>query len=303
MSRALLLLFVLAAAAAGTLWAGEYGYGPVVIVHEDEQKIVLLFGKEIAVLTEPGLALRVPLLTEVVRFDKRALYLNTEPEPIQTRDEERLVVDNYVIWRIRDPAQFFRSFPQGIPQAEGRIARVVKADVRAVVGRHTFGEVLTSAREEVMREIAAEAQETLGSEGVAIVDVRINRTEMPPGTRKNVYARMRAERERLARKYRAEGEAEGRRIRAGADREARVIVAEARRDAEVLRGQGDAEATAIYAAAYQKDPDFYAFVRSLEAYRKTLGSETTLVLTPGSGFFRVLRDPAAGARAPGRAGP
>lgn len=303
MRRLLLLLLVLAAAAAGTLWAGEYGYGPVVIVHEDEQKIVLLFGKELSVLTEPGLALRLPILTEVVRFDKRALYLNTEPEPIQTRDEERLVVDNYVIWKIRDPLQFFRSFPAGIPQAEGRIARVVKADVRAVVGRHTFGEVLTSAREEVMREIADEARKTLDAEGVAVVDVRINRTEMPPGTRKNVYARMRAERERLARKYRAEGEGEGRRIRAEADRQARVLVAEARRDAEVLRGQGDARATAIYAAAYRKDPDFYAFVRSLEAYRKTLGAETTLVLTPGSGFFRLLAEPGTGGAAGDGSGP
>lgn len=296
MRRLASLLALVAAAAVALVWAGALGIGPVVITREGEQKLVLQFGNPRLQLTEPGMALRIPLIEEVRAFDARLLYLNSEPQLIQTRDEERLVVDNYVMWRIADPLAFYRSFPTGRAGAEEQIDRAVRADVRDVIGRRTLNEVLTTRRVEIMETITRQSDEGLRDFGVQVLDVRINRTELPPGTEENVFARMRTERERLGRKYRAEGGEEARRIRAEADRDARVLVAEARRDSEILRGEGDARAARIYAEAYQGDADFYSFVRSLEAYRKTIGKGTTLVLPPDHEFFRILSGSGADGR-------
>ncbi len=294
MRRLVLALLVLGVAAGVLVWGGEAGVGPVVITREGEQKLVLLFGKPTAVRTEPGFSLRWPLVTDVRTFDGRLLYLNTEPLPIQTRDEERLVVDNYVVWRIEDPLVFHAAFPGGRDQAELQIDRVVRADVRNLIGQRTLSEVVTGARLEIMQAITSESNQEMVAFGVEVRDVRINRTELPTGTEQNVYARMRADRQRLARKYRAEGDEEGRRIRAEADRGARVLVAEARREAETLRGEGDAEAARIYAAAHGQAPEFYGFVRRLEAYRKSIGKQTTLVLPSSSDFFRLFSAPGGG---------
>ena len=287
--RRLPLAIVLAAAAfAALVWAGGRGYGPLVVTQVDEQKLILVFGRPVSVLTEPGLSLRMPFVSDVRTFDNRLLYFNAEPLPIQTRDEERIVVDNYVVWRIVDPLQYFEAFPTGRSPAESQIDRVVGARVRQGIGQRTLAEVLTTARVDIMKEIAETTNAGLKGTGIVVEDVRINRTELPKGTEENVFARMRAERQRLSRQLRAEGEEQGRRIRAEADREATVLVAEARRDADVLRGQGDAEAARIYAEAYAGHASFYDFVRTLEAYRKALPQGTTLVLPPGGDFFRLF---------------
>jgi membrane protease subunit HflC len=160
--------------------------------------------------------------------------------------------------------------------------------VREIVARHTLAEVLTDQRSEIMEAIRERVADSFSDTGVSVKDVRINRTELPDAIEKNVHARMKADRERLARKFRAEGEEEARKIRAVADRDAKVIVANARGEAEIKRGEGDAESTRIYAAAYGKAPEFYAFVRSLEAYRKTIGEGTTLILSPDSEFFQFF---------------
>ena len=288
MRRVLLLLLVALAVFAGLVFLGERGIGPLVITREGEQRLILLFGDPRDEPTRPGLGWRLPFVEEVRSFEARQLHLNVEPLPIQTRDEERIVVDNYVLWRIQDPLLFLKAFPTGIVQGELQIDRVVRADVREVIGRRTLSEVVSGARGEVMQAITEQSRLELAPFGIEVTDVRINLTELPPTTQQNVYARMRAERQRLARKYRAEGEEEARRIRAEADRQARVIVAEAKRESEVARGQGDAEAARIYADAYGTEPDFYAFVRSLEAYRKTIGKGTTLVLPPSHEFFRLF---------------
>jgi len=295
MKRLLLIVLAALAAGVGLVIAGDYGFGPIVITREGEQKIILRLGDPRAV-TQPGVALRIPLLETVRSYDRRLLYLNEPPNAIQTRDQEGLVVDNYVAWRIADPVQFFSSFPAGRSQAEPQIDQVVRAAVREVVGQHTLADVLTGKRSEIMQTITEKTNRALGKFGIALEDVRINRTELPKGTEENVFARMKAERERQARKFRAEGGERARRIRAEADREARVIVANARRDSEIARGEGDAQAARIYAEAYGADPKLYAFVRSLEAYRKTLGEHTTLVLSPRSEFFRFLDRPALDAR-------
>ena len=288
MRRIVVLLLLALAVFAGLVFLGERGFGPLVITREGEQRLILLFGDPRDEPTRPGLGWRLPLVEDVRSFEARQLHLNVEPLPIQTRDEERIVVDNYVLWRIHDPLLFFKAFPTGIGQAELQIDRVVRADVREVIGRRTLSEVVSGARGEVMQAITEQSRVELAPLGIEVADVRINLTELPPTTQQNVYARMRAERQRLARKYRAEGEEEARRIRAEADRQARVIVAEAKRESEIARGQGDAGAARIYADAYGTEPDFYAFVRSLEAYRKTIGKGTTLVLPPSHEFFRLF---------------
>jgi len=303
MRRVLLVALVLVAAAAGLIWAGGLGLGPVLITREGEQKMVLFFGNPVHVQREPGIWWRVPLVTRVLTFDSRYLYADIAPGEVPTRNQERIVVDNYVIWRVDDPRRFFESFRGDFQQARQRIGDVVAAALRAEIGRRTIPQVLTEDRLTIMDTITEDARESLADSGIEVRDVRINRTELPAGIIENVYARMRSERERLARQYRAEGEEEARRIRAEADRAARVLVAEARRDAEILRGEGDARAAAVYAGAYGADPDFYGFVRSLEAYGKTLGEGTTLVLPPTSPFFRALQDPGVGPEASGSGRP
>jgi len=303
MRRVLLVVLVVVAVAAGLIWAGGLGFGPVLITREGEQKMVLFFGNPVHVQREPGIWWRVPLVTRVLTFDSRYLYADIAPGEVPTRNQQRIVVDNYVIWRVDDPRRFFESFRGNFERARQRIGDVVAAALRAEIGRRTIPQVLTEDRLTIMDTITEDARESLADSGIEVRDVRINRTELPAGIIENVYARMRSERERLARQYRAEGEEEARRIRAEADREARVLVAQARRDAEILRGEGDARAAAVYAGAYGADPDFYEFVRSLEAYGKTLGEGTTLVLPPTSPFFRALQDPGAGREASVPSGP
>jgi membrane protease subunit HflC len=285
--RILTILFVLFLLFGGAIAAGNRGIGPVVITPEGEQQIIMRFG-DVVNETEPGLSWRVPFLDEVRSFERRLLYLNTEQDVIQTKDQERIVVDNYAMWKITDLTAFISAFPRGMNQAERQMDRVVRAGVREVIARHTLTEVLTDKRSEIMDAIRKGVADSFADTGIAVHDVRINRTELPAGIEKSVHERMRADRERLARKYRAEGDERARTIRAAADREATVIVANAKGEAEVTRGEGDAESTRIYAAAYGKAPEFYAFVRSLEAYRKTIGEGTTLVLSPESEFFEFL---------------
>ena len=287
MKRILIVVFVALALVTGFVAAGNLGIGPVVITKEGTQQIILRFG-EVINETEPGWSWRVPLLDEVKTYERRLLYLNTEEDVIQTKDQERIVVDNYAMWKIDDLTAFISSFPRGMRQAEKQMDRVVRAGVREIVARHTLTEVLTDRRSDVMEAIRKRVADSFSGTGIAIHDVRINRTELPPAIEKNVHARMKTDRDRLARKYRAEGEEQARKIRAAADRDATVIVANARGEAQVTRGAGDAESTRIYAAAYGKAPEFYAFVRSLAAYRKTIGEGTTLVLSPESEFFEFL---------------
>jgi membrane protease subunit HflC len=293
--RVFLLVVLLGVAFLGLIAAAQLEMGPLVITREGEQKIIFRFNEAWKV-TQPGWALRtgIPVIERVETYEGRWIYLNTETQSIQTKDGEQLQIDNYVIWRIEDPKQFRTKFPPGSGNPRDRIDRIVRDDVREVIGRHVLGEVLKDQRKEIMAEITTRTRKVLAEFGIAVADVRINRTELPAGTEGSVYARMKTERERVAKKNRAVGEEHARTIRAQADREARVIVAEAQRDAEIARGEGDAESARIYAEAYGEDPDFYAFVRSLEAYRKAIGEHTTLVLSPDTEFFQFFRgvDPA-----------
>jgi membrane protease subunit HflC len=288
--RFLFLPIVLGGFIVALLWASQMDRGPLVINRADEYRLVLRLGKPIAELSEAGLAgmyaPRIPFVDEVLVFDKKIQYLNAAATEIEIAGNERLIVDYYVLWQIASPLEFRRSFPLGSSEAKKRIQRTVGALVGDSVGNLTMAELL--ARAEILDSLDERATEELESNGVRIIDVRINRTELPLRTEKATFEQMREQRRAISRQKRAVGAREAREIRAKANREAREMVARANANSEVTRGEGDAEAARIYAEAYSRDPEFYAFVRSLEAYRKTLGQKTTLVVPPDHEFFRFL---------------
>lgn len=288
--RFLFLPIVLIALIVATLWAAQIDQGPLVINQADEYRLVLRLGKPIAELTEAGLPgmyyPRIPFLDEVQVFDKKIQYLNAAATEIEIAENERLIVDYFVLWQIESPLDFRRSFPKGSAEAKKRIQRTVGSLVGNAVGTLTMAELL--ARAETLDDLDERATEELKSNGVRVVDVRINRTELPLPTESATFEQMREQRRAISRQKRAVGEREAREIRAKADREAREMLAQAHADSEVLRGEGDAEAARIYAVAYSRNPEFYAFVRSLEAYRKTLGEKTTLIVPPDHEFFKFL---------------
>ena len=290
MIRLLLLAIFSVAFLTFLLHLGERNLGPVVITREGEQKILLLLGNPSDTPTSPGISFRWPFIQETRTFSRRWLHLNSRPHTIQTRDRERLVVDNYAIWRIVDPLLFYKSFPTGRAEAETQIDREVRAKVREVIGRQTLKEVVTDGREAIMSEITEKSAESLAGSGIEIGDVRINRTDLPAGIEGNVYARMRAERNRLARKHRAEGEEEARTLKAKADRNSRAIVAEAKRDSEIIKGEADARASSVYASAHRLAPDFFSFLRSFESYKVTLSKGATLVLPPNHPYLKHFQE-------------
>lgn len=294
--RFLFIPIVLGAFVVALLWLAEVDKGPIVINRADEYRLILRFGNPVAELTEPGFAgwdnLRIPFVDEVQVFDKKIQYLNAAATEIEIAGNERLIIDYFVLWQIDSPLEFRRSFPRGASEAQKRIQRTVGSLVGDAVGTLTMSELL--ARAEALDSLDEQATVELESDGVRVVDVRINRTELPLRTENATFEQMREQRRAISRQKRAVGEREAREIRAKADREAREMVAQANADSEVLRGDGDAEAARIYAEAYGQDPEFYAFVRSLEAYRKTLGEGTTIVAPPDHAFFKYL-DPAPAA--------
>jgi membrane protease subunit HflC len=287
--RRLFPLLVLVGVVVGLLWAGNYGIGPVVVVREGEAKIVLRFGEAVQILDEPGLALRLPFIDGVLTYDSRLQYLNAAPVEKLAMGGEKLIIDFYAMWRVSDAHAFRRSYPGGFAQAERRIQQTVNSLVGAKIGGLTRAQLL--ARSEVIDTLDDESDTQLASTGVDIIDVRLNRIELPRAAEPAAYKQMREQRRATSREVRAVGDRRAREIRANADREARLLLAEAERKAQMARGKGDADSARIYAKAYGRDPEFYAFVRSLEAYRATLTARTTRVLAPDPDFYR-FHDPA-----------
>lgn len=279
-------VLVLAAIAVALLWAGNYGLGPVVIVHEGETKLLLRFGEVVKVLDKPGRpALRLPLIDEVKVYDARLQYANAAPAQMLAKGES-LIIDFYAVWRLSDAHAFRRSYPRGFADAEKRILETMVSRVQEQVGRSTRAELL--ARSEVIATLEDATETALAATGIDVVDVRLNRIELPRAAEPAAYEQMREQRRAISRELRAVGERRAREIRANAEREAELTLAEARSQADITRGEGDAESARIYAEAYGKAPAFYAFVRSLEAYRTSLKSRTTLVLPPDHEFFHFL---------------
>lgn len=265
------------------------GLSSVFTVYQAQQAIVLQFGEPMRVVQKPGLHFKVPFVQNVLTFDKRLLDFDADAQEVIMLDQRRLVVDAFARYRIVDPLLFFQT--AGTEQAmRARLSAIVNASLRNVLGSVPFSAVLSNRRSELMRQISDLVVGEAKAFGVDVQDVRIMRADLHPDNSPAIFARMQTEREREARQERAQGAEASQRIRAEAERDRTVIVAEAQRQANVLRGQGDAEATRIFAEAFNRDPQFYAFYRSLQAYRQSITDGTTMVMTPDSEFFRYFRD-------------
>ena len=256
-----------------------------------EHAVKFQVGRIVRANYEPGLHFKVPFFENVSRYPKRILnYDQDSEERFLTGEKKNVIVDYYIAWRIVDPAQYYRSVRGDEDAAELRLSAIVKEGIKAAISQRTLQEVVSAERTELMAEMLVQVQERSPELGIEVVDVRVKRIDLSEEVSDSVYSRMRQERSSVATQWRAEGDEEYERIRADADRQRTVILAEAYRDAERIRGAGDARAAEIYAEAYSKDRDFYAFYRSMQAYRESIGSDQdVLVLQPDSEFFKFLQ--------------
>lgn len=263
----------------------------IFIVDEREKALVLQFGQVKAVKEDPGIAFKIPFIQEVVRYDDRILSLDTQPLEVTPLDDRRLVVDAFARYRITDVVQFRQAVGTGgIDSAEVRLSRILNASLREVLGSVNSNDILSENRVLLMNKIRDAAILESENLGIEVVDVRIKRADLPQQNLAATFARMQAEREREAADERARGKEAAQKVRAQADRTAVELVSEAQRDSDIIRGEADAERNAIFAEAFGRDPEFFAFYRSLAAYEKSLqGSNSTLVISPDSEFFEFLK--------------
>ena len=260
------------------------------VIPEWQQAIVTQLGQPIRTVREPGLYWKLPLLHTVTLFDKRVLAADTGGAEYLTSDKKRLVIDHISRWRIVDPLEFFRTV-RNEPGAMARLDDIITARLRQEVAKETFQQIIREKREVIMDTVTTEARALAKHFGILVVDVRVKRADLPPEVQASVFARMQAERQRIALRYRAEGEEKGREIRARADKEKEIILAKAYQESQGLRGTGDAQATAVTGQAFGQDAGFYGFVRRLETYEKVFSPETTVVLRPDSDLLKYLNSP------------
>ncbi|HEX7250673.1 MAG TPA: protease modulator HflC [Burkholderiales bacterium] len=268
-------------------------------VDQRQNAIVFQFGEVKEVITTPGLKFKWPMIQNVRVFDMRILgYDDAEPLRFLTSGNRPVLVDSFIRWRIVDVRQYFVSVQGNEAEATRRLRQTISGALRDEFGGRTVHDVVSGERETVMGRVREKADQDLRRIGVEIVDVRLKRVDLPQEVSESVYRRMEAERKRIANEQRSTGAAESERVRADADRQREVILAEAYRDAQRIKGEGDARSAAIYARAFSENAEFYAFYRSMEAYRSTFrGRNDLLLLEPTSDFFRYLRDPSGKAGA------
>ena len=284
MSKNHFSLLSLLFAAAFFLWQSAF------IVPMTEQALVLQFGDPVAKYTEPGLKFKTPFVQDVVEFDKRVLDVETPPVEVILADQKRLVVETFARYKISDMLEFYKSL-QGEDQANTRLDNIINSTLRGVLGDAPLADVLSSKRETLMASVKKQVGTAVTGFGIEIVDIRIVSAELPKQTISAIYDRMRTERQRQAAQFRAQGKQQAQEIRSKADKERTVLLAEAGRQAQISRGEGDAEASKVYATAYKRDPEFYAFYRTMQAYRDSLpGDNTTLVLSPDNEFMQYFKD-------------
>jgi modulator of FtsH protease HflC len=275
-------------------------YSSAYIVHQNEQALVLRFGEPKRVVREPGLNWKYPVIDAVEIYDKRILDLDSQPQEVTASDQKRLVVDAFARYKIVDPLKYYQAL--GTTTVRARLGPVLDSATRRVLGAATFQDLVRDKRENLMQQIAKQVNAEGEQLGLEVVDVRIKRADLPEQNSKSVFDRMRAERQREAAEFRAEGAAKANEIKATADRQATVIKSEANRKSEEVRGSGDAERNKIYADAYTRDPEFFEFYRSMQAYQRGIKpGDTRLVISPDTDFFRYFSDPHGAKPAP--AGP
>jgi len=264
-------------------------------VDQREYALVKRLGEVVAIEKTPGLYFKVPFVDNVVYFDNRILTLNwEEPDRFITSEKKNVLVDSFVKWRIIDPQKYYVSVKGDEVQAERRLSQTVNDGLRAEFGKRTIHDVVSGERSQIIEILRQRADRDSRQIGIQVLDVRIKRVDLPENVSNSVYDRMEAERKGVANQLRSEGSAAAEKIRADADRQREVIVAEAFKDAQRIKGEGDAKASAIYSAAYGKSPEFYAFYRSLEAYRNSFKSKSdVMVLEPSSDFLKYMRNSGA----------
>jgi membrane protease subunit HflC len=244
----------------------------------------------VKVVKDPGLHFKWPWpFQSITKFEKRLLQYDAQPREIITKDKKTLILDNYARWRIGDPIKFLQTV-KNESGAQTRIDDIVYSELRVETASHDQSDVIAEQRESIMKKVTVKCNEKAKEYGIEIVDVRIKRADLPKENEQSVFQRMVAERERQAKKYRSEGESEATRIRAEADKESRIIISESYKQAQIIKGEGDAGAIKIYGEAYNKDPDFYSFLRTLETYDKSLGGKTTGVFSTDSEIFRLFEN-------------
>jgi membrane protease subunit HflC len=278
-------IFTVVILAAAGLYASAF------VVHQNEQAMVLRFGKTQQIVETPGLKWKVPFIDTVEKFDKRILDLDTTEQEVTASDQQRLIVDAYARYRITDPLKFYQNV-----RNEERVREVVgpliESEIRRVLGSATLQEIVKDKREPLMKQIAAQVNKEGRDYGLEVVDVRIKRADLPKVNLVKVYDRMRADRVREATELRAQGEAESNRIRANADKAVTIIKATATQKSDEIRGDGEAQRSRIFADAFGQDPDFFRFYRSMQAYTTAIKpDDTRLLLSPSSDFFRYFEDP------------
>jgi membrane protease subunit HflC len=265
----------------------------VFIVDQRQSAIVFSFGEIERVVNEPGLHFKYPPPIQNVEFvDRRILTIDSAtPDRVQTSEKKNLLIDSFVKWRVTDAKAYWVSFQGGERGAEERMSTLVRDAMNQAVNKRTVSEIISRTREKAMEEIRVAVQDRVKDLGVTIVDVRLRHVDFVPEIMTTVYQRMSAERKRVANEERAQGAAEAEKIKADADRQREVLLAEAYRDAQRVKGDGDAKAAAIYSKAFGANPEFYAFYRSLDAYRQSFKSPTdTVVVDPSSEFFRYMKN-------------
>jgi membrane protease subunit HflC len=291
--RAVLSFFVALIVGAGLL-----AYFAFFIVNQNEQALVLEFGAPKRVIDKAGLHWKIPVVETVQYFDKRILDLDMNPQEVPASDQKLLLVDAFARYRIKDPLKFYQAVTSEyyVPQ---RFGPIVQSTLRRVLGTATFIEIVRDKRESLMKQIAAEVNKQGVEFGLEVVDVRIKRADLPEKNLQSVYDRMKADRFKEAEELRAQGRAAANKIQADADRDAITIRAEARRKSDQMRGEGDAERNRIFAQAFNRDPNFFAFYRSMQAYEQGIKSnDTRMLLSPDSEFFRFFTNPSGVPPAP-----
>jgi len=264
-------------------------------VDQRQNALVFQLGEVVSVKTKPGLYFKLPLVQNVRFFDTRIQTLDSvDPERFITSEKKNVLVDSFIKWRVIDAKQFYVSVGGDETRAQIRLSQAVNDGLRAEFGKRTINDVVSGQRDEVMNLIRTKADQDARKIGVQVVDVRIKRVDLPETVSENVYRRMEAERKQVANQLRSTGAAEAETIKADADKQKEVIIAEAYRDAQRIKGEGDAKASAIYAAAYGRNPEFYAFYRSMQAYRESFKSKSdVMVLDPSADFFKYMKNPRA----------
>ena len=274
---------ILAALIIFVVWDSVY------IVQQTEQAIVLQFGEPVRLVKEPGLKFKIPFIQKVTYYDNRLLTLDPPAQEVVLNDKKRLDVDSFTRYRIIDPLKFYQTVRTEY-NARERLAAIVNSSVRKILGQITLPELLSQQRNQIMKKISEAVKVDAQQIGVSVADVRIRRADLPIDVLQAINARMKTERERDAKEFRAQGQQQAQQIRAQADKETAIIVAEADKKAQIIRGEGDEQVIMIWNNAANLDPQFYAFYRSLEAYRKALADgETSMVIAPDSEFFDFFR--------------